>query len=168
MTRLRTRLTAATTALALVLGSFAATPAAALSDDGEKALGWILGLGATALIINELDKGGSTRRVAPAPRSPGFDIRDERWDGRRDDRRDGRRDGRRDDRRLTVPASCLIAVRTHDGRREVVSGRCATEVVGRGRLPRSCAFELITDHGRRETVYGRNCLEDEGYRIGRR
>ncbi len=156
MTRLRTRLTAATTALALVLGSFTATPAAALSDDGEKALGWILGLGATALIINELDKGGSTRRVAPAPRSPGFDIRDDRWDGRRDDRR------------LTVPASCLIAVRTHDGRREVVSGRCATEVVGRGRLPRSCAFELITDHGRRETVYGRNCLEDEGYRIGRR
>lgn len=163
MTPLRTRLVSATTALALALGSlsFSAAPAAALSDDGEKALGWILGLGAAAILLNEMENGSSQHR---GHRNPGFgpDIRDGRViDGRFDGRRNG---PHRPDSRLTVPAQCLIAVRTPNGRREVVSGRCADEV----RLPHACAFDLITDHGRRETVYGRNCLEGQGYRIGRR
>lgn len=163
MTALRTRLVSATTALALALGSLSvtATPAAALSDDGEKALGWIIGLGAAAILLNEMDNGAAPRR---GYREPDFgpDIRDGRViDGRLDGRRNG---SSRRDTRLTVPAQCLIAVRTPNGRREVVSGRCANEI----RLPQACAFDLITDHGRRETVFGRNCIEGQGYRIGRR
>lgn len=160
MTTLHSRLTAAATALALALGSLTAStaPASALGSRDEKALGWIIGLGATALILNEMSKDQSRPRAQPAPRGP------QPW-GQGSHRRD---DNRRD-ARMTVPGNCLIAVRTHNGRREVVSGRCASEVMGRNALPRSCAFDLITNRGGRpERVYGRNCLEDNGYRIGRR
>jgi len=159
---LRTRLTAAVTAAAVGIGALATTasPAAALSDDGRQALGWVVGIGAAALLLNELDKDKDRRRVAPAPvYTPPAGYYDRRHD--------------RDDRhvytpsRVYVPTSCLMQVRTRDGRREVVGGDCAQRALGRVELPRSCAFDLLTEHGRRERVYGRNCLEDRGFRLGR-
>lgn len=164
----RTRLTAAITAAAVGLGALAttATPAAALSDDGRQALGWVVGIGAAALLLNELDKDKGRRRAAPAPvYAPpagyygGDHDRYDRYD--RDDRR------AYSPSRNSVPGSCLMQVRTRDGRREVIDGNCAQRALGRVELPRSCAFDLLTDRGRRERVYGRNCLEDRGFRIGR-
>jgi len=161
---LRTRLTAAVTAVAVGIGALASTasPAAALSDDGRQALGWVVGIGAAALLLNELDKDKdkARRRAAPAPvYTPPAGYYDRRYD--RDDRRSYTPS------RSYVPASCLMQVRTRDGRREVVDGNCAQRALGRAELPRSCAFDLLTDHGRRERVYGRNCLEDRGFRLGR-
>ncbi len=171
----RTRLIAAVTAAAVGLGALATTasPAAALSDDGKQALGWVVGLGAAALLLNEIDKdkNHNTERQRYDNR---YDNRygdryDNRYDNRYGDRYDDRHD-RDDDRRggrLTVPGSCLMQVRTRDGRREVVRGDCVQHSLGRVSLPRSCAFDLVTDRGRKERVYGRNCLEDRGFRIGR-
>ena len=153
---LRTRLTAAATAAAIALGSLSvtATPAAARNND-DKTLGLILGLGAAAVLLHELDK-DNRKKVPTITELPERD----RW--RRDDDRDNRRDSR-----LQVPSRCLMEVRTANGRRQVVSGNCAEREMRRADLPRACAFDLITDRGRRERVYGRNCLEDRGFRIGR-
>lgn len=168
---LRTRLTAAVTAVAVGIGALSATatPAAALSDDGRQALGWAVGIGAAALLLNELDKDKDRRRAAPArvytPPAGYYDGRHDRYDRYdRDDRGDRR--AYRSSRNI-VPASCLMQVRTRDGRREVVDANCARRALGRVELPRSCAFDLLTDHGRPERVYGRNCLEDRGFRLGR-
>lgn len=160
----RTRLIAAVTAAAVGLGALAttATPAAALSDDGKQALGWVVGIGAAALLLNEIDKNKNKNHNTER-------RYDNRYENRYENRYDGRRD-RDDDRRgarLTVPGSCLMQVRTRDGRRDVVRGDCAQHSLGRVSLPRSCAFDLVTDRGRKERVYGRNCLEDRGFRIGR-
>ena len=154
---LRTRLTAATTAAALALGglTLGAAPAAARSND--QTLGWILGLGAAAVLLHELDKENSKPRVPTITQVPPRDP----W--RHDDHRD---DWRRDSR-LEVPNRCLIDVRTGNGHRQVVLGSCAEREMYRAELPRACAFDLITNYGRRERVYGRNCLEDRGYRISR-
>lgn len=168
---LRTRLTAAVTALALAVGSLglSATPAAARNND--KTLAWILGLGAAAVILNEIDKNNDRPRVTPAPTVRGDLYRRDDWrrdDWRRDRRDDRRHDDRFEGRRVSVPASCLINVRTREGRREVVAADCARRALGRTELPRACAFDLITGHSRREAVYGLNCLEDNGIRISRR
>lgn len=162
----RTRLTAATTALALAIGSLglSATPAAARNND--KALAWILGLGAAAVILNEANKTNDRPRATPAPAVRGDLYPRDDW--RRDEWGRERREDRFEGRRASVPATCLIDVRTREGRREVVAADCARRALGRTELPRSCAFDLITGHNRREAVYGLKCLESKGIRISRR
>lgn len=158
---LRTRLTAATTAVALAIGSLGLSATPAVARNNDKALAWILGLGAAAVILNEANKNKDRPRATPAPV-----VRGEL--STRDYQRDDWRREWRDERRVTLPASCLIDVRTHTGRREVVAADCARRALGRTELPRACKFDLITGHSRRESVYGVNCLQDNGFRISRR
>jgi len=159
---LTNRLTAAATALALGLGAItaSATPALARSNDDD-VLKWILGLGAAAVILHEIDKNKPNTPVTRQQYPNNYRYYD--YDTRRYQEQERNRYQTR-----TLPQNCLIQVRSQNGRRDVVSGNCLKREMSRVDLPRACAFDLITDNKRRETVYGRNCLEDRGYRISRR
>ena len=150
-TRIASKLTAAATATALVLGM--ASPAAAMNQKDRGALAIILGLGATALIIDGMND--KQRRPAPAPvyRAP--------------DRHETIRHWPRDIPRPVagyVPAQCLETLRSRNGQSRVVSDRCVDRSRARLDLPRSCAFDIRTRYGV-EKVYGMSCLEDRGYRV---
>ena len=138
-------LTAALLSAALALSSTAA-PAAADSRDRGRLIGTIVGIGALAVIANELAK-----------------------DKKKDDRRDPPRPGWGGHDSRVLPAACAFDIRDRDGSRRTVLGKSCLERSFRDarRLPRDCAFE-IRDRGDRRTVYGERCLERAGYRIARR
>ena len=157
-------ITAATAAAAFALTAIAPTPAAALDD--KEALGLILGLGAAAIIVDNMkDKG----RPSSQNWSPYAERVDQPWDARRG--YDYRyQDRNRHQVRLDVPGRCMITVERRGKRSQMVEGRCLEKVARREhvRLPQSCAFDIRGDRGFREEVYGKNCLEDRGIRISRR
>lgn len=161
-------ITAATAAAAFALTAIAPTPAAALDD--KEALGLILGLGAAAIIVDNMkDNNRPATRNNTQNWYPYAERVDEPWDARRG--YDYRYQDRNRHRvRLDVPGRCLITVERRGKRSQMVEGRCLEKIARREhvRLPQSCAFDVRGDRGRREEVYGKNCLEDRGIRISRR
>lgn len=157
---MKSRLIAATTAAALALGSITATPAVALDRSERTALTLLLGAAAVGLLLSN-NKRKDDRRVT---RGTGYDPY--YYDNGYYDNRYRRGDDDRDNRRFrTIPAQCERAVRSYDGRQDVVSARCLRDAGFRRDLPERCAFDL-RDGGRRTTVYGSRCLRQEGFRIG--
>ncbi|WP_406721522.1 MULTISPECIES: hypothetical protein [Thioclava] len=153
---LSTRVIAATTALALSLA--AVSPAAAMDSDQKKALGVLIGIGAAAVLIDNMNDKSSKRDSQPRPPAYSWDDRgDSRWN-------EGRHD-RRYDRAPSYAQSCAMKVRTNRGLAEVVDRRCAERTADR-RLPQSCLIDIHRG-GRTQTVYGQNCLADRGVRMRR-
>lgn len=161
-------ITAATAAAAFALTAIAPTPAAALDD--KEALGLILGLGAAAIIMDNMkDNARPSTKSNTQNWYPYAERVDDPWDARRG--YDYRYQDRNRQRvRLDVPSRCMITVERRGQRSQMVEGRCLEKIARREhvRLPKSCAFDIRGDRGFREEVYGKNCLEDRGFRISRR
>ncbi|MAQ36368.1 MULTISPECIES: hypothetical protein [Thioclava] len=181
---LKTKATAAITALALALGSVAisATPAAALGKKDRQALSILLGVGAAALLLDGMNKKDHKAKKAQ-PRYESWQDRQRRLarERRERERREAEarrqraqerydRDHRRyshDRDRIRLPAQCVQRVKTGRGWGEVVSASCLDRRTER-RLPANCAFTMKTGRHGVEKVYGSNCLEDRGIRLSRR
>ncbi len=122
-------------AAAIALGGLGATPVAARSDKDEKTLALILGIGAAALIYNDIQKKKDRKRRAQNV----------------------------SEQRPVIPGECVYELRLNGGSRDVVSQRCLGDF-GLSRLPEQCAFD-VQGYGGTRRVYGARCLQDEGYRI---
>ncbi|MFN6951233.1 MAG: hypothetical protein ACK4NE_01365 [Albidovulum sp.] len=152
---LTSRLTATLAAAALTLGTVLPNPAGAMDDKDRRLLTMLLGAAAVGVIINEANK---NKKKVPIV----VDRYDDDSFGYSDDR-DWRRDKHRW-RHRTIPAECVFSLRGARGPRDVVSGRCLSELGLRRDLPAECAFEIDAGWGSR-TVYGTRCLRENGYRI---
>lgn len=156
------RLITLTAAAVIALTSFAATPAAALSDRERDALGIVAGVVVLGTILNSADNDRARDDRRGYTTQADYDYYNKR-DNRFDDDRRGKP---RADRRKVIPGECVSRVRTRNGMRDVAFERCLSREGFDRRLPQDCAFNIRTDRGVR-TVYGAQCLRNEGYRIGR-
>lgn len=179
---LKTKATAAITALALALGSVAisATPAAALGKKDRQALTILLGVGAAALLLDGMNKNDRKAKKAQ-PRYESWQDRQRRLERERRERERRAAEARRkraqerydhdryrhDRDRIYLPAECVQRVKTRRGWGEVVSASCLDRRTERT-LPANCAFTMRTGRHGVEKVYGSNCLEDRGIRLRRR
>jgi hypothetical protein len=146
------RLTALAAAAAVALAGAIPAPAAAKSD-GDKALLLLLGAAALGYALHQQnrrhDRPAPPPMVTPQPWPPIVGPRPIPQPGS---------DWRK------IPDECVFDVHTDAGRRDVVSGRCVTELTRITTLPQQCAFDIYTSAGKR-SVYGTRCLTDYGYRI---
>lgn len=145
------KMTATLAAAAMTLSGFAATPAQAL-DRGE-ATRLLLGLGALAVIANEVSKNRdeSDRRATPRH----VDVKPYKPNKRH-----------KTNVNRSLPPQCETAVPTRKGERRYFGRPCLQKSGFRAELPNKCASTL--DFGRREVVaYEKNCLLKRGYRVGR-
>lgn len=139
------RLIAAGVALMMALSTVAATSVPARADsDSDTLLKALIGIGAVAIIANEVKK-------------------DKKRDRQRDDWRD------EDDwRRSYVPSRCAIDIDAGRGRSGTVySESCMRREGVEGRMPRNCGHDIRFE-GRRDRVFSEDCLREAGFRTDRR
>ena len=148
-------MTATLAAVALTVTSFAATPAQAEMDRGEK-LRLLLGLGALGALVvaNERNKDRrNDNNYSSRGRAPVIDVTPGYGRGKH---------GK--GRARALPARCETAVPTRRGTRTYFGQPCLDRAGYRAALPRQCAATL--DFGRRQvTAFEERCLRRHGYRV---
>lgn len=163
MRKLKSHLVALASSVALAFGT--AAPAGAMTSDELAALLMMLGNGSSGIETSPPPQSYYLRRD-DGYRGNGY------WDD--DDYRDrpfylnGREERSQgwnhDRRRQAIPVQCVFPLRTKDGRRDVVSSRCLSNLGFDRRLPRDCAVDIRISGGR-QLLYGAPCLERAGYRF---
>ncbi len=147
---------AALVALSLIA---AGTQPARADSDSDKILKALVGIGAIAIIANEIDK-NDTRRAPPR-------YYDDRTEGRYDNRSPRYDDYRQPARGTRIPARCAIEIDAGRGRDATVFAESCLRREGvRAKMPRGCGYDIRVE-GRRDRVYSEQCLRDAGLRPAR-